>query len=244
MNKKKYMMLSESIEMDGHILYRIQALVPFSDVQAGQMGGFIESEENLSHDGLAWIYDDACACDGSRVYGDAQLRNRATIRDNAQAYDSAVLEDDSLVDEEAEVYGRARMRGCSRASGTSCIYDDVELIEDAHARGNSRAYGSTILRNQAVLDDNARAYGSVDIGYHAMICGDARVSKNTHWFHLGFLNATFFFNKFGGVSIYSMQDEVLYDSADFIHKHDFGELEVIRPLAEKACEMAEAAIKI
>lgn len=42
-------------------IYRIQALKDFEDVSAGQVGGFIENESNLSQDGNCWVYDNASA---------------------------------------------------------------------------------------------------------------------------------------------------------------------------------------
>lgn len=40
-------------------LFRIKALVAFCDVEKGELGGFIEKEDNLSHSGDAWVYGDA-----------------------------------------------------------------------------------------------------------------------------------------------------------------------------------------
>ena len=63
---KKYELTSGSIELDGSILHRIRALRNFSDVKAGDQGGWVKSEYNLSHTGSCWIYDDA------KVYDDAR----------------------------------------------------------------------------------------------------------------------------------------------------------------------------
>lgn len=57
--EKKYKLTDETIEVDGKTLYRIEALKDFSNVKKGDKGGFIEKEENLSHLGNAWVYDDA-----------------------------------------------------------------------------------------------------------------------------------------------------------------------------------------
>ena len=40
-------------------LYRIRALRDFGGVKEGDLGGYVQSESNLSHDGDCWIYDDA-----------------------------------------------------------------------------------------------------------------------------------------------------------------------------------------
>lgn len=71
---KKYEILKEdSIKVGNHTLYRIKALREFGDVAAGELGGYIESEKNLSHRGSCWIYND------SKVYEDAEISNHTTF---------------------------------------------------------------------------------------------------------------------------------------------------------------------
>ena len=53
--EKKY----ELIPSDKEGLYRIKAVKDFSNVKKGDIGGYIEGEKNLSHDGNCWIYDNA-----------------------------------------------------------------------------------------------------------------------------------------------------------------------------------------
>ena len=48
-------------------LYRIQALKDFARAKAGDIGGYIESESNLSQSGNAWVYGDA-RVSGTRHY--------------------------------------------------------------------------------------------------------------------------------------------------------------------------------
>lgn len=48
--EKKYILTEETKEVGGHILHKIQAVRDFGDVQKGDLGGWVESEENLSHD--------------------------------------------------------------------------------------------------------------------------------------------------------------------------------------------------
>ena len=65
---KKYKLLkNDFIEVDGIKLYRVQRL---SD---GLIGGYIESEKNLSHKGCCFVFDDA------EVYGDAILRKNVVV---------------------------------------------------------------------------------------------------------------------------------------------------------------------
>ena len=62
---KKYELTTNTKMRFGRKLFQIKALVSFGDVAAGDLGGYIEKEENLSHDGNAWVSGDA------RVSGDA-----------------------------------------------------------------------------------------------------------------------------------------------------------------------------
>ena len=62
---KKFELTSESIVKLGKTLYRIRALMAFGDVEEGELGGFLEKEENLSQDGDAWV------CGNAIVSGDA-----------------------------------------------------------------------------------------------------------------------------------------------------------------------------
>ena len=45
---KKYELTDNTINIDGITLHRIKALKDFSDVKAGDFGGWIEKEDNLS----------------------------------------------------------------------------------------------------------------------------------------------------------------------------------------------------
>ena len=54
-------------------LYRIIATINFLDVKAGDIGGYIAGEKNLSQSDNAWVFGDA------RVYGDAQVFGNAWV---------------------------------------------------------------------------------------------------------------------------------------------------------------------
>jgi hypothetical protein len=72
--KKKYRLTEDTEEINGVLLHRIEALKDFSDVEAGKKGGWIEKEDNLSHEGDCWVYDNA------QVYGDAQVSGNARLQ--------------------------------------------------------------------------------------------------------------------------------------------------------------------
>ena len=62
---KKYELTEETKVIAGVTLKRIRALISFGFVAKGEIGGFIEGEKNLSHDGNARVADNA------RVTGNA-----------------------------------------------------------------------------------------------------------------------------------------------------------------------------
>lgn len=48
---KKFELTSEFVTFLGKKLFRIKALVSFGDVEEGELGGFVEKEENLEQSG-------------------------------------------------------------------------------------------------------------------------------------------------------------------------------------------------
>ena len=80
---KKYELINGNKEINSVVLHRIKALKDFNDVKKGDLGGWIEKEDNLSHDGNCWVYDNA------RVYGDANVFDDAHVYGNAKVYGNA-----------------------------------------------------------------------------------------------------------------------------------------------------------
>lgn len=64
---KKFELTSEFVTFLGKKLFRIKALVSFGDVAEGELGGFIERENNLDQYGDAWVYGNAWVCGDARV---------------------------------------------------------------------------------------------------------------------------------------------------------------------------------
>ena len=77
---KKYELTEETINVFGKTLHRIRATRDFSNGHAGDLGGFIEDELNLSHDGDAWVYGNA------RVGGDARVKGNALVKGTRDIY--------------------------------------------------------------------------------------------------------------------------------------------------------------
>ena len=100
LEEKKYEILTDeenTIEFEGRTLHRIRALRSFEDVEIGDIGGYVENEWNLSHDGNCWIYDDAKCVDNAKCTDDSQMYDRSCMRDNSRMYDNSMMYDNAWI---------------------------------------------------------------------------------------------------------------------------------------------------
>ena len=94
---KKYELTDETINHYGVVLHRIKALRSFSDVEAGDLGGYIQSEDNLSHEGDCWISGNAIVKDEAKVFDNAIVCGNAIVRGNANIYNYAKVTDGVII---------------------------------------------------------------------------------------------------------------------------------------------------
>ena len=161
--EKKYKLTDETIKLNGVTLYRIEALKDFGEIKKGDKGGFIESENNLAHEGNAWVSDNA------RVYGDA------CVFDNAQVYGNAFVSGYAQVYGNAFVYGNAWASDNARLCGYAWVSDNARVYGDANVCDDSSVFGN------ALVYDNARVYGDALVRGYACVCGDAEISNKSDY---------------------------------------------------------------
>lgn len=89
---EKYTLTNDIIKRYGKILYRIKSLKNFSNIKTGDLGGFIEKEENLSHTGKCWIYGDAIVFDNSIIQDDAIVQNFASVERDSEISGNTIVE--------------------------------------------------------------------------------------------------------------------------------------------------------
>ena len=80
---KKYELTAEFIEKWGKKLFRIKALISFWSVEVGELGGYVEKEDNLAQTGNAWVSGNAW------VYGNAEVSDNAWVYGNAEVSGNA-----------------------------------------------------------------------------------------------------------------------------------------------------------
>ena len=121
---EKYEFTGEELKVGGRVLRRIRAVRAFGGVQAGEVGGWIEKEGNLSHEGMCWVYDSAWVYGSAGVYGSARVSGEARVYGSARVYDSAW------------VSGEARVQTCDAwcsfgsfgsRSGSTTAHLDTEI---------------------------------------------------------------------------------------------------------------------
>ena len=126
---KKFELTSNFKVFLGRKLFQIRALISFGDVKEGDLGGYVEKEENLSHGGNAWVYGNAKVYGNAWVYGNAEVYGDAKVHGNAWVYG------------DAEVYGNAEVHGNAWVYGNAEVYGNAWVYGDAKVYGNAKVYG-------------------------------------------------------------------------------------------------------
>ena len=121
-------------------LRRIRALRQVrDDVPAGELGGFVQSEANLSQgNDEAWLYDDSISRHEANVCGGAHLHDQALAQDLALVSGSAVMYDQAAA--------------CDKAIVTAgCIRDEAFVLGNARIRENTITHIAPVVTGQSVV---------------------------------------------------------------------------------------------
>ena len=144
----KYELTDNTKTFCGYTLHQVRYLRDIGhNITAGDLGGWIEKEENLSQ------YGDAQVCDNAKVFGDAMV------------YGNAMVYGDALVCGDAKVCGQALVYGDASVYGNAKVFGDAMVCDNAMVYGNARVCGS------ALVCDNAK------VGGNARVCGSAKISQ-------------------------------------------------------------------
>lgn len=179
---KKFELTDEYIFHRGKKLFRIRALRDFGPVKRGDIGGFVEKESNLSHEGNCWIHDNAKVFDYATVWSNATLWNEAEVSGHASASDGVSISDSAIVNDCAYVGG------------------EVDICDNAWVHGYAYLNGNVRVFNKAAIG------GSVMLTGEQWICGEAVVHNqqdcaSVQGFGRVYRNITFFRDQEGGVSV-------------------------------------------
>ncbi len=164
----KYELTDETMKISGHTLYGIRALRDFGDVKEGDLGGFVESEDNLSHEGDCWVGDTATVFEDAKVYGDAQVADDANVCGNAEVcgnariYDNAGVVGNAKVSGNARVYGGAEVHDEAKVYGEAEVYGDARITDYASIYGDAKITGTAIVEGKAKISEGKIKRGTID----------------------------------------------------------------------------------
>ena len=174
--EKKYKFTDETKNIGGKIFHRIVAIKEFQTsigiIKKGTVGGYIESEDNLSQEDGAWVSGNA------QVYNNAQVSGNALICGNAWIYNNTQVSGNALICGNARVYGDARVSGNAQVYNNARVSGNVWVYGDARVYGNAWVYGNALIYGNARVYNNAQVSGNAQVYNNAQISGNARVSGN------------------------------------------------------------------
>lgn len=147
---KKYRFTGETKNINGIIYKRIRAIRDFGNIKSGELGGWIEKEENLSHFGKCWVFTHARVCGEAIVEDDAMLCGESLVCENA------------------------------KVSGNSCIYDDVCISGHARIGGQAKICQNVWVKEYSTVCGNAIVCGDTIIRGVAYVCDNAYITKDEH----------------------------------------------------------------
>lgn len=131
--RKKYELTDKTKTLaDGTVLRRIRAVRDFTlaggmEVREGDLGGWIEKEDNLSHCCEAWIFGnanvfgDAWVSGSAKVSGDANVYGNAWITCSAEVFGDAVVCGAAIIGGEAKIFGSAKVSGKADICGSAQV---------------------------------------------------------------------------------------------------------------------------
>lgn len=129
MERKYELLTDQTKEFHNGTVYRIQALKDINDyIKKGDIGGWVSSENNLSHDGTCWIDNNAVVCEKARV------------KDNAYVYHNAMIYGHAIISGNAKISGNANVHNFALVSENANVSDNAFLEDECHVHGNARVF--------------------------------------------------------------------------------------------------------
>ena len=176
MNEKYFKIRKDlSLKIGDITIFRIEATrdLDTHDVKKGDIGGYIEKEENLSEN--AWVSGSAM------VYGDARVSGSARVSGDARVYGSARVSGSACVSGDAWVYGSACVYGDARVSGSAMVYGDARVSGSACVYGDARVSGDAWVEKRGDCINIADARYNITILTEHMQIGCQFHQKQEWW---------------------------------------------------------------
>ena len=189
---KKYELTTNfKIDASGIKMYQIKALKDFGDVKKGDLGGYIEREENLSQDGNSWVAGSALVSGSAKVSGNALICGSVLISGSAKILGNALVCGNAKVSGNALICGSAKILGNALVCGNAKVSGNALVSGSAKILGNALVCGSAEVSENALVSGSAKILGNARISWCAKICNNADYAI-IQGFGREFRNTTFF----------------------------------------------------
>lgn len=147
-------------------LHRIRALRDIGQsVRKGDLGGYVECEDNLSQQGNCWLFGEAISCENAVIRQNAVALGNAVIRGSAFVAGSTRIENHAVIEDNAIV-----MAGC------------IEF--NARISGFARIGANPVTNHFPFISQDAIVYGEVsgkvDVCGHTVILPGAKIDMPTN----------------------------------------------------------------
>ncbi len=139
-------------------IHRIVAIRDIgTEVKAGDLGGYVMFEDNLSYTpgDDSWVFGDAIAADLSIVAQNSQLRDHAIACGEAYISHGSVLYGYARAEDKAHIRGSIIAEN-ARVSGTGTVLDLPETGKAPVLAGNSVVYG--VVQGDVQMNGNALVF--------------------------------------------------------------------------------------
>lgn len=128
-------------KFNGRKLYAIRALRRIVTsygyvIRPGELGGYIESEKNLSQEGECWINNTAKVFENARVTDNAYVGNQALAFGNAEICNNAKVVDNAIVFDNAKITENSFVHGTAIVCDNAVLYETAELSFGSVVSGN------------------------------------------------------------------------------------------------------------
>ena len=221
MEDKKYELVPEtSVKFYFRPMYRIRALRDFSDVKKGDLGGYVESEDNLRQIGNCWIYDDSIVGLGSKIVGNGVIKGHSTVIRYSEVSDHAIVEGGSHIDESSFILGQSRVfksmvMGRSAVIRKSiinegCLVTNGSLIDDSRLGPGINVSNGAIIRFDIESNEDYAVY-SLPLSYGRYLTAS---TKKDIWSCLPHTDTA------EKLRAYLIEDEILEEDDEYLRWYD------------------------
>lgn len=157
----KYEITENFIKMSQLKLYQIRALRDIGDdIKAGDLGGYIQSEKNLSQDGECWVYEDGRVFDNAEILGNAKVKS-GYIYDYAKIHDNVKVSNSSIYGN-ARLYHNAKVK-YGNISGYAILAGNTTINTHCYLKGNIELKDNVEINCFITLSEDITIEGNVKI---------------------------------------------------------------------------------